>query len=56
MINVWDYEGKKYIDNSCGKTLYLHGLAEKDFEIGNMEYVLNSEVEKYVNNISIERT
>ena len=56
MINVRDYEGKKYIDNSCGKTLYLHGLAEKDFEIGNMEYVLNSNGEKFINNISLEPT
>lgn len=56
MINFWDYEGKKYIDNSCGETLYLHGLAERAFKIGNMEYVLNSDGEKFINNISIEPT
>ena len=56
LISTWDYEGKKYVDNSCGETLYLNGLAERNFKIGNMEYILNSEGEIFINNISLEST
>lgn len=51
-----DHENKSCTDSNYGEQLYKNGLAQKVFKIGDLEYKLNKEGEKFFDNIYLNPT